>query len=59
MQAEVYLLQKQLDEQVAKLQFLTLWVHEFMALDSDAFEIALVFKRNYGLLKMGRDLLAV
>ena len=45
MQAEVYLLQKQLNEQVAKLHFRALWEHKFMALVRTQVK-ALVFKRN-------------
>ena len=53
MQAEVYLLQKLLDEQVAKLHFRALWEHEFTALVRTQVK-ALVFKRNYGLVKGSR-----
>ena len=50
--ADVYLLPKQLDEQVAKLQFRALWEHELVALIGAQVK-ALVFKRNYGLVKRG------
>ena len=54
--ADVYLLPKQLDEQVAKLQFRALWEHELVALVRTQVEV-FVFKRSYGLVKRGRDLL--
>ena len=54
--ADVNLLPKQLDEQVPKLQFRALWEHELVALIGAQVK-ALVFKRNYGLVKRGRDLL--
>ena len=54
--ADVYLLPKQLDEQVAKLQFRALWEHELVALGRTQVEV-FVFKRSCGLVKRGRDLL--
>ena len=54
--AGVYLLPKQLDEQVVKFQFRALWEHELVALVGAQVK-ALIFKRNYGLVKRGRDLL--
>ena len=54
--AVVYLLPKQLDEQVPKLFFGALWEHELVALIGAQVK-ALVFLRNYGLAKRGRDLL--
>ena len=49
-----HFLPKQLDEQVAKLQFRALWEHELVALVKTQVK-ALDFKRNYGFVKRGAD----
>ena len=54
----VYLLPKQLGEQVAKLQVRALWEREFMALVRAQVK-ALDFKRSYGIVKRSLDLLPV
>ena len=54
--ADVYLLLEQLDEQVPRFRFRALWEHELVALIGAQLK-ALVFERNYGLVKRGRDLL--